>query len=93
MAGTDSFLQLGQELQKRLLGIYIVGHLDLVGCKDCTQPIWGRLFHEQFVSVHHVIHAIGHQKSKLKIAANIFYTFWLIHLSVTLVIAPNKYCA
>ena len=37
-----------------------------------------------------VIHADIHQKSKLEIADNSFYTFWLIHL--ILVIAPNKYC-
>ena len=36
-----------------------------------------------------LIHAGGHQKSKSETAANIFYTVWLIHLFVMLVIAPK----
>ena len=39
MIGIDSFLQLGQELQKRLLVSYIVGHIILDGCKDRILPV------------------------------------------------------
>ena len=39
MIGIDSFLQRGQELQKRLLVMHIVGHLHLDGCKDRIQSI------------------------------------------------------
>ena len=39
MIGTDSFLQLGQELLKRLLDNIIVGHLELDGCKDRILPV------------------------------------------------------
>ena len=38
-AATDSFLQLGQELQKRLLVMHIVGQLQLDGCKDRILPV------------------------------------------------------
>jgi len=34
MIGINAFLQLGQELLKRLQVINIVGHIELDGCKD-----------------------------------------------------------
>jgi hypothetical protein len=39
MIGTDSFLQPGQELLKRLLVITIVGQDFLDGCKDRILPV------------------------------------------------------